>query len=218
MEFKKCSYCNKELPENAQFCGHCGKEFVSEAKVVVEKTPLLKTEKAQERVAGGEERVHPWYRFWARHVDYLVFGIFLAFAFAFIYPQALSIPEAGFGLLTVFIWVFIESFFLCTWGTTPGKWLCSTYVRDQDDKKLTYSVALSRSFNVWIRGVGFGLPLVVLITQLVAHNKLTSKGVTTWDGEGNFKIVHKKLNAFKVLLIILIYAAYWILTAISKSQ
>lgn len=25
MVIKKCPHCNKELPENAQFCGHCGK-------------------------------------------------------------------------------------------------------------------------------------------------------------------------------------------------
>ncbi len=213
----ECPFCNKDLPSSAKFCGHCGKEIVVEEKndePVGVNDPVDSTTKTE----SAPDKIHPWYRFWARHVDYLIFGIVLAFAFAFIYPQALNIPEAGFGLLTVFLWVFVEAFFLCTWGTTPGKWLCSTYVRDQKGNKLAYSVALGRSFNVWIRGVGFGLPLVVLITQLVAHNKLTSKGITTWDEEGNFKVGHTKINVFKVIFVVLIYAGYWMLTAMSKSQ
>ena len=211
-----CPHCHKELPEDAMFCGHCGKECQPK-KVEKSEAPELSSESQQQPVE-ATVGVHPWYRFWARHVDYLIFGVVLAIVFAFVYPQALSIPEAGFGLLTVFLWVFVEAFFLCTWGTTPGKWLCSTYVRDQKGNKLTYSVALGRSFNVWIRGVGFGLPLVVLITQLVAHNKLTSKGITTWDEEGNFKVGHTKINVFKVIFVVLIYAGYWMLTAMSKSQ
>jgi uncharacterized RDD family membrane protein YckC len=205
------------VKDEAKFCGYCGKEFTPEVKVSAEPPPP-ETDKTQEDVAKGAEKVHPWYRFWARHVDYLLFGVVLAIVLAFLYPDALKIPEIGFSALCVFLWVFVEAFFLSTWGTTPGKWLCSTIVRDANSKKLTYSVALSRCFNVWIRGVGFGLPIVMLITQIVAHNKLTSQGITTWDSEGNFKVTHVKVNPVKVVFVILIYALYWILISLSKSS
>ena len=47
-------------------------------------------------------------------------------------------------------------------GATAGKALLRVKVTNPDGRNLSYPQALSRSFNVWLRGLGIGIPLVSL--------------------------------------------------------
>ncbi|HJM50598.1 MAG TPA: RDD family protein [Alphaproteobacteria bacterium] len=51
---------------------------------------------------------------------------------------------------------------LAAWGTTPGKWLLNMAVERQDGTAIDFGSALRRSFAVWLRGLGGGLPVVSL--------------------------------------------------------
>ncbi len=210
---KKCSFCQKDIPESSNFCGYCGQGIVLESRET-SKEPSAKKESIPSPQATEKEpkSVRPWVRFWARQFDYATFALVFAFASVFIYPEILKMQQIGFSLLIAFLWAFVEPFLLSTWGTTPGKWFCRVFVRDANDKKLTYSVALGRSINVWVRGVGFGIPIVSTITGIVAYNKLTANGQTTWDAEGGFKVTHRKIGVIRTIIFIVLIAGYYILT------
>jgi uncharacterized RDD family membrane protein YckC len=109
----------------------------------------------------------------------------------------------------LFLWNFVEAFLLSTWGTTLGKWLLGTSVRDIRGNKLTYNAALSRSFQVWIKGLGLGIPIISFLTIINSYYKLTGKfGKTSWDFQVRYSVQHKKLNPIGVIMVIVINFAY----------
>jgi hypothetical protein len=110
-----------------------------------------------------------------------------------------------FGLIFSATFLFIEPIFLSTWGTTPGKALLNIRLRLSYNSKPDYMQALNRSLKVWFRGEGLGIPLVNLVTLIYAHNQLTREGITTWDMDGGFRVAHKKISAWRVVVIIVYF-------------
>lgn len=173
--------------------------------------PIPSFEKAKRVEEETVLKVRPWVRFWARYFDYILFSLVIGLVFGFVAPSLLDAPNIFIGMLIFFIWVFVEACLLSAWGTTPGKWLLKTTVRDSTGKKLPFSKALNRSFSVWLRGLGIGFPIVSLITLIVAHEKLTKKGVTTWDWEGGFVVSHKKIGTIRTMVAILFFIGFYYL-------
>lgn len=161
-------------------------------------------------------QVRPWVRYWARNIDYILFSLVAGFILTIIAPSSSSLVvedglEIFLNMLLLFIWVFVEASLLSTWGTTPGKWLLRTTLRDSAGSKLTFSRALDRSFSVWWRGMGIGFPIVTLITLIVAYGKLTEEGITTWDQEGGFVVSHKKIGTLRTIVTILFFMGFFLL-------
>jgi len=149
-------------------------------------------------------QIRPWVRYWARMVDLSLAGFVFGAGFLIAVPAAVAMPDVLFGMLLMFVWVFVEALLLSSWGTTPGKWLLATRVRDSAGRVLTFSEGLKRSFSVWLRGLGLGIPLVALVTLIVAHGKLKKDGVTTWDRKGGFVVSHRKIGALRIIIVILV--------------
>ncbi|NPV82916.1 MAG: RDD family protein [Candidatus Aminicenantes bacterium] len=152
----------------------------------------------------------PWVRFVARFIDYNLFGIVFALVLLVVAPRLLIIPEFFLGMLILFLWVFVEAGLLSTWGTTPGKWLLKTRVRDGAGNRLNFSRAFARSASVWLRGMGMGLPIISLITLAVAHKKLLRDGITVWDREGGFVVSHEKIGVARTAVALLFMAAIFL--------
>ena len=134
-------------------------------------------------------RGRPWVRYWARMIDYSLFTLVLGFLFDYFYQGLRPIPPFG-GFFILFFWIFVETVLVALWGTTPGKWILKIQVRDQKYQRLTFSNALNRSFSVWWRGVGAGIPVISLITMIVAGIKLSNNGETSWDSGKKYRICH----------------------------
>ena len=117
----------------------------------------------------------------------------------------------------IFVWMFIEACLLSTLGTTPGKWLFKTKISTSSGDKLVFSTALSRSFNVWLRGLGMGVPIVTIIIQIGAYINLKKNGVTTWDRDDGLVVVHERIGAIRVLGAIVFFAAFFILIAAARN-
>lgn len=134
--------------------------------------------------------INPQIRFLARFFDYAVFflvlwglhqgvgGKFFLSFFDHLIP------------LEFFSWIPFEALLLITWGSTPGKFLLRTKLAHGRKKKLEFSTAIKRSFNVWFRGLGMGIPIVNVLCMLVASSKLRVMGMTSWDREDNIRITH----------------------------
>lgn len=171
--------------------------------------PHTEQQHREERTAPPSSAVRPWVRFWARTLDTCLFAPIAGAAIGFAYPDAFA-GEANdqvWGMILLFAWIFAESIFLSTIGTTPGKWFFKIKILHQSGE-ISLDNALSRSFKVWWRGLGIGFPIATLITHLVAYNNLTRNSVTTWDADGGFIVTHERIGVLRVIVAILFFFVF----------
>ena len=152
------------------------------------------------------DQVRPWVRYWARLIDIGIISIILRLITSFMPKTAIYVIARidYFVSISLFILIMVESALLSTWGTTPGKYLLGVIVTDKDNKKLSYGCALNRSALVWIYGMGCGIDIINLITNIVSYDKLISKGITKWDEKGKYSVTHKKISNINVAIAIII--------------
>lgn len=142
----------------------------------------------------GSTEPHPWRRYFARTIDIVLFsfgaglvvGLIGAVSGSGVLLVILSIVAWVFG------WIFIEAALLATWGTTPGKLLFGITLRTAQGTKLDFGTALGRAFKVWFRGLGLSLPIVSIVTLVMAYNRLKERGDTSWDADGGFQVTHRR--------------------------
>jgi len=156
---------------------------------------------------GGQH--HPWRRLFARTVDIYAAGFTLFLLLMFAFSATMPQQAAGFtkaienpiiaSIVLYLIWLPAESLLLSLFGTTPAKWLFGIRVEHPRGNLLSFTEALNRSFLVFVQGVGFGIPVVALFTQLFAYRRLTKTGTTLWDTSANAVVLHKKWGVFRVL-------------------
>ena len=154
-------------------------------------------------------QTRPWVRYWARSIDIALICIIVGIPIGAVLPDGLNnlLVAQFIQFLALTLWIPIEAALIATFGCTPGKALLGVRVSDKNGSNLSFGQALSRSFGVWLKGLGTGLiPFVTLATLLVAHNRLSKKGVTTWDGDGRFMVAHGKVGIVRTLIVIAIFA------------
>lgn len=146
--------------------------------------------------------VRPWVRLGAKYIDLLLFSlIFDEMIFFFLGVNSFGAFHAILGLLT---WTLIEPFILTTCGTTLGKWLLRIEIRNIDGSKISYMKALVRSFGIWVNGFGMGIPILSLMTLIFSYARLYKKGITSWDQNGNFIILHQKIGILRIMFVIIL--------------
>lgn len=220
-----CTYCGKEVNENATFCSFCGNALTIQdlasptpKHVVQEATSPIIDQETEIKKATVRE-VRPWVRYFARITDYSIMGLAFGFmAGLFFGPYVFDgVPEIVLNILMIFIWVFIEAGLLSSWGTTPGKWLFKTTIRTESGEKPVFSRALDRSFSVWLKGMGMGIPFISLITLLMAYDKLTKDHTTTWDKEAGLVVLHEEIGIPRLILIVLLFILFLYLIILGYS-
>jgi len=162
-------------------------------------------------------KVRPWVRYWARYLDVMIFSFIFGIFLAIFIPSILEKSNIVLTMLSLFAWIFVESMLLSSWGTTPGKWLLRISLKDVNGNKPTFSSALNRSFTVWFKGLGFGIPIVNLITLIISYNHLTQNGITSWDKDGHFTVAHKKIGIIRTIIAVIIFILSIFLIALGES-
>ncbi len=97
------------------------------------------------------------------------------------------------GILFLFAYIPVEAFCLYAFGTTLGKALYGITVIP-GEKRIAFSQALRRSVLVWFKGLGMGIGIVAIFTQIVAYNNLKRNLTTTWDSDIGMSVTHSKPN------------------------
>ena len=144
-------------------------------------------------------RVNPWIRFLARFFDYSLFFLLL---WGLRVLAAGHLPFGKFERLIpfeFFVWIPVEALLLAIWGTTPGKFFLKTEIRQGRKVRLEYITALKRSFNVWFRGLGMGIPAINVLCLLIAYQKLRLLRQTSWDREENIGVFHHPIGRWRVI-------------------
>jgi hypothetical protein len=148
-------------------------------------------------------------RYWARSIDIALICIIVGLPIGAVLPDELNnrLVDQLVQFLAMTLWIPIEAALIATFGCTPGKALLRVRVSNKNGSNLSFGQALSRSFGVWLMGLGTGLiPLVTLATSLFAYNRLSKNGVTTWDRDGRFMVTHRKVGIVRTLVAIAIFA------------
>lgn len=149
-------------------------------------------------------QIRPWARFGARMFDYLIFTTILGLLFILSGTDDEGRFSGYSTFIFLFLWIFVEAFFLSLHGTTPGKHLLNTKVLNEDGTRLSYSSALNRSANVWLKGIALGIPFVSLISMLFAYAQLNKDGKTSWDKNGGCRVVHGDIDSFNLAMVTII--------------
>jgi uncharacterized RDD family membrane protein YckC len=134
---------------------------------------------------------HPWRRFWARQIDYVLFQLTVAILLLLAAPSLFDLlpePESTIPFViaqAIFcaLWVVPEAFFLSSFRTTPGKWMLGITVHRANGDILGFADALKRSAKVWAFGSAFGVYPISLLAFRKAYRDLDSIGKTSWDSQ-----------------------------------
>lgn len=161
--------------------------------------------------------IRPWVRFGARNVDYIIVIFVFSLALSFFAPSFNEeINDMVFGLISIFVWIFVESILLITWGTTPGKWLLNIQIKTNENKKPTLFNAFKRSIKVWFFGLAIGFPFISIFTLISAHSELTKNKITTWDKSEHFTITHKEIGIYRATIALFLLVLYPILVILAQ--
>lgn len=164
-----------------------------------------------------DSRPHPWIRFFARGLDATVVMMTLSVVGMLVFRGHYPVPTLVVYAVMAVISVFVESFMLSAWGTTPGKAFLGVRVETGSGTKPTFSEALSRSFLVWLIGQGLYLPIVSLVTEIVAYCKLKEEGQSVWDRKTGLRVRHKPCGAGRVVGGIFLAWGYAVLLGVGSA-
>lgn len=169
-------------------------------------------------------QTRPWSRFWARMIDYNCLGVVYGIIFKRYYRY---VPLIFFPFFTIMLipllWIPIESILLWTIGTTPGKWLLKIKLfsrgRRYDRNYLTFQQAFKRSISVWFFGMGCGIPILQIITLIIAKIKLSHTGTTTWDKNCHLLVRTSGIGVLRIFIIILFFIIiFFVLISMTTSS
>lgn len=134
----------------------------------------------------------PWRRFFARALDGFVYSVSWAVFLSLVFNVNMGARSTGEGLLDsivgILLMIFIEPVMLAQFGTTLGKWLLGLRVTDNDDRRLTYAEALSRTWTVFWRGMGLNLPIYNLIRQWKSYKACDAGETLDWEYDSNITL------------------------------
>lgn len=166
---------------------------------------------APQSIATGQwidESPHPWRRYFARAIDNFFWGTLIALAIGIavafydlqMAEQMGSLFEGPAGrvadlIITLIICLIPNAVMIGLTGGSLGKGLFGICVLDRDDRPIGLWRAFKREFRVLVFGLGLGIPIVTLITLIIAYRKLKNDGLTSWDQAMDLKVVHRRRGA-----------------------
>lgn len=148
--------------------------------------------------------INPWIRCIARFLDYSLFFLLLLLLRKLFHGK---LPFGDYERLIpfeYFVWIPIEALLLSTWGTTPGKFFLRTKLKAGKKERLDFVMALRRSFSVWMRGLGMGIPVLNFFCPLIAYNKLKLFKITTWDRDDHIQVTHHPIGQWRIYLAVFV--------------
>lgn len=150
------------------------------------------------------EAAGPWPRFWARAIDIwllapliaFAIGIFTAIYSSTVYVELMAMNSTVLGIALLPLVGIVLALLMAVIGTTPGKAVLGIRVTSIADgnKFLFY---LIRELKVWVFGLGFGIPIVALVTQIYQCRRVGAGNAAGYD-EG-FAMVEGKPSMTRVV-------------------
>lgn len=82
----------------------------------------------------------------------------------------------------------VEPVLLSTWGYTPGKWIFGLQVRDRDGGKISWGDAMGRTWLVFAKGEGYGIPIYNLYRNYKSYKACVDCETLPWEENCGYAI------------------------------
>lgn len=172
---------------------------------VIEPSEII-IEKGRGEPKEDHTHVNPWLRFLGRFFDYSLWITALWLLHLILGGKAPFSQYERIIPYEFFTWIPVEAVLLYTWGTTPGKYLLKTEIRQGRRSRLDIGSAFRRSFYVWFRGLGMMVPILNFLCLLVAYQKLKVLHLTSWDRDEHTRITHYPFGPWRLYISIAVIA------------
>lgn len=132
----------------------------------------------------------PWRRFFARQLDVFVYSTIWMLFVSFVLGEnilnqsnAADFRDTVMGLLMMLV---IEPAMLSSFGTTVGKWIFGFYITDNYGRRLSYKQAFSRTWNVFLWGMGLVfIPFFNIYRYWKSFQTCANGETLSWEWESN---------------------------------
>ena len=133
------------------------------------------------------EWARAWRRFWARLAD-LWIGAFLVSSVLstlvpVLYVTVVSYPGGKHLLVLVMLplVLVLDALSMAMFGATPGKAVAGIKVLGTNEQRLPFRTLIKRNMELWVWGLGVGIPIVNLVAMWNSKQRLAMGVLTTWD-------------------------------------
>ncbi len=143
---------------------------------------------------------NPWLRFLSRFLDYAWF-LLLLWGLKILCKN--FIPPAKYASFAPFeyaAWIPLEAALLCFFGSTPGKKFLGIQLWRGRQKKFPFRIALKRSFQVWLRGLGMMIPVINVFCLGFSYYRLVVTKTTSWDREEAIQVRYTSVPSWRIVL------------------
>lgn len=128
--------------------------------------------------------VYPWRRYFARWLDLSLYGLIWS-AIGLLVLRVSAPDSLPFTLMAMYrdylTMLVVEPILLSTWGYTPGKWIFGLQVRDEDGGRLSWRDAMQRTWLVFAKGEGYGIPIYNLYRNYKSYKACTDCETLLWE-------------------------------------
>lgn len=151
----------------------------------------------------------PWRRFFARVLDDLFYSYLWYLVLILVFKENPATSGTFFRILnTVIVFVltyFFEPLQLSAFGTTLGKFILGLSVRDNNDRKLSYKEAQTRTFQVLWHGCGLHLPIYSLFRYWKSYNTCICHDTLPWEYDSNLILKDEKSGRTVIYLLVHVF-------------
>lgn len=134
---------------------------------------------------------YPWRRFFARWLDLSIYSLIWTAVGALVLrinlPDIWIIKLMG-SYLNYLTMLVVEPVLLSTWGYTPGKWIFGLQVRDRDGGKISWGDAMGRTWLVFAKGEGYGIPIYNLYRNYKSYKACVDCETLPWEENCGYAI------------------------------
>lgn len=162
---------------------------------------------------------YPWRRFFARWLDLLLYSLIWSAVGALV--LRINLPDIWIirlmsSYLDYLTMMVVEPVLLSTWGYTPGKWIFGLQVRGRDGGKISWGDAMNRTWLVFAKGEGYGIPIYNLYRNYKSYKACTDCETLPWEENCGYAI--KDESGLRCLGFVGVAAALFGLTVLVALQ
>ena len=148
--------------------------------------------------------VSPWARWAARTLDFWASAVgsaaILGYLMVSVGIDVDNVTDAGWLILSIPAGMVLDALCYYFFGWTLGKWLFAVKIRRQDGCRLSFGEYFKRNCWVLVKGMGFGIPIVTLVTEVIQYNRLRAGKSASYDEGRDVKIVRVKHEVIRTVL------------------